>query len=399
MSAAFPASPLPASKQEESPRVALFVETSLASGRDILMGIAHYIRDNVPWMLYHEPRGLEEDLPKWLDRFKGHGIIARIQTESMARALKSTGLPVVDVLGVVPNPFPLVHVDDTEIGVMAAEHLLGLGLRNFAFMGLEGESWSTSRESAFRSYLQEHGFDCVVRRESRHIIDELSWDSHQESLVAWVRGLPKPIGVLVCSDQRARPILDACRSAEIRVPDEISVLGVDNDEALCSVCHPPLSSVMPNHELVGYQAAELLDRMLEGESSPAPRTLTLPQQVIARQSTDTLAVDDPVVRAAMKIIRERACLCIRVDEIADLLAVSRSLLQRRFRASLGRSIHDELLRQRLQTAQRLLLDSSLSMLDIAERSGFKHVEYMNSVFRSHCRLSPSGYRRQCIARH
>ncbi len=383
------------SRTAASPRVALFVETSLASGRDILMGIAHYVRDHVPWMLYHEPRGLEEDLPKWLSRFNGDGIIARIQNERMAETLAATGLPVVDVLGVVPNqPFPLVHVDDAEIAVMAAEHLLGVGLRHFAFVGIEGESWSTARETAFRSYLQQNHFDCSTRREARHIVDDLSWESHQASLIEWVKSLPKPIGIMVCSDQRARPILDACRSASIRVPDEIAVLGVDNDEALCSVCHPPLSSVMPNHELVGYQAAELLDRMLEGESSPPMRTLTLPQQVIARQSTDTLAVEDILVRSAMEIIREKACECIRVDEIAEMLEVSRSVLQRRFRAALGRSIHDELLRQRLQTAQRLLLDSSLPMFDVAERSGFKHVEYMNSVFRSHCRLTPAGYRRQ-----
>ncbi len=132
------------------PHVALLIETSLASGRDILRGVARYVREHQPWALYHEPRGLEEFVPRWLRRWKGDGIIARVQTRSMARKLAASGIPVVDVLGVVTDlPFPLVHVDNDAIARLAGTHLLERGFRHFGFLGIEGENWSEQRYTLF----------------------------------------------------------------------------------------------------------------------------------------------------------------------------------------------------------------------------------------------------------
>lgn len=376
-----------------APHVALLVETSLASGRDILTGIARYVSEHEPWLLFHEARGLEDRLPRWLQGWKGHGIIARVQSPSMVRALKQTGLPVVDVLGIVPRSgFPVVHVDDAAIGSMAADHLLDRGLRHFAFYGLEKENWSGAREEAFCATLRKHGCAVAVRRAKRHVLDDTTWERHQEELRRWIRTLPTPVGIMVCSDQRGSFVLEACRRAGVAVPGEAAIIGVDNDEPLCNVCHPPLTSVWPNHSLVGYEAAALLQKLMRGAATVPARITTPPKTIVTRQSTDTLAVKDEVVARALRAIRERACHRIRIDEVARSVGVSRSVLQRRFHAALGCTINEKLIAHRLETAKRLLMETDLTLPDIAERSGFQHPEYMAYVFQRQTGTSPARHR-------
>lgn len=377
--------------------MALLIETSLASGREILSGIARYVREHGPWLLFHEARSLEEELPQWIKNWKGQGIIARIQTSSMATALRETGIPVVDVIGVVADAnFPIVHVDDGAIGAMGADHLFERGFRNFAFVGIQGENWSASREKAFLKHLKEHGCSAEVRSVSRHHVDDISWEVHQTDLAAWISKLPKPLGIMVCSDQRGGQVLEACRRAGVRVPDDVAVIGVDNDQALCAVCNPPLSSVWPNHALVGYEAAGLLDRLMKRDKKGPRRSLVAPKGIITRLSTDTLAVDDPMVRSMLRLIRERACTGIRIDDIASVVGASRSVIQRRFRAALGRGINEELVSQRLNAAKSLLLETELSLVDIAERCGFRHQEYMGAVFKTHLKQTPAQFRKQSL---
>lgn len=386
------------STQSEPPHVALVVETSFGSGRDILTGIARYVREHEPWLLFHEARSIDQELPRWLKNWKGDGIIARVLTPAMARALRRTGIPVVDVLGVVPDAgFPLVHVDDEAIGVMAAEHLIVLGFKHFAFFGLEERNWSAAREHAFVRETRRHGFKTSVRRVSPRQVHDDSWEVHQRDLAGWIASLPKPAGLMVCSDHRASHVLEACRRAGVRVPDEVAVIGVDNDQPLCNICNPPLTSVWPNHALVGYEAARLLDQMMRGKKRVPARTLTPPKEIVTRQSTDTLAVQDELVAKALHIIRERVCDAIRVDEIAALVGASRSVLQRRFRTALGRTINQELITQRVTAAQRLLLDTHLSLAEIAERCGFRHQEYMGVVFKAETRQTPAQFRNQALA--
>lgn len=380
------------------PHVALLVETSFGSGRDILVGIARYLREHQPWLLFHEARSIDQELPRWLRQWKGHGIIARILTPNMATALRRTRIPVVDVLGLSKNTgFPLVHVDDKAIGAMGAEHLIVRGFRHFAFFGLEERNWSFAREQAFVRRVERQGFRAAVRRVSPRRLDDNSWEAHQDKLAAWVAGLPKPLGLMVCSDHRASQVLEACRRASVRIPDDVAVIGVDNDQPLCEICNPPLSSICPNHALVGYEAARLLDRLMRGIKRVPARTLLPPKEVLTRQSTDILAVQDEMVVKALHVIRERACAGIRVDEIAALVGVSRSVLQRRFHISLRRSINQELVAQRIGNAQRLLLETQLPLATIAERCGFRHQEYMGVVFKAQVRQTPARFRRQTLA--
>ena len=255
--------------QTRRPRVALIVETSLASGRDILRGIARYLRRHGPWSIYHEPRALEESVPPWLLQWQGDGIIARIQNQPIADAVVAAGLPVVDVLGLVPGlSVPLVHVDDRAIAQLGAEHLLERGFRHFGFCAVEGANWSDARQAGFEAIVCEAGFDCSICRLPPDTRGLTNWEAQQDLLTDWVRSLAKPVGVMVCNDPRGQLVLEAARRAGAAVPEQVAVIGVDNDEPLCEISYPPLSSIQPDHDQVGYEGAALLDRMLHGRGRP-----------------------------------------------------------------------------------------------------------------------------------
>lgn len=375
--------------------MALLVETSLASGREILRGIARYIRENEAWALYHEPHSLEESGPRWLSRWKGDGIIARIQTRQMAKVLAASRIPVIDVLGVVPNlPFPLVHVDNGAIARMAVKHLLERGFGRFGYFGIEGENWSEQRYASLCATVAGVQREVPVYRLPRDVQGRRSWERAVDKLARWVADLPKPTGILVCSDQRGPQFLEACRRADVSVPDEIAVIGVDNDEPLCEVCLPSLSSIEPNHRCVGYEAAALLDGLLRGLSPPNGPILVEPQQIVTRMSTEVLAVSDPRISAALRLIREQAHTGLRVEVIAREVGLSRSVLQRRFRVLLKRSVHQELLATRVKRARELLVKTDLTLAAVAARAGFKHQEYMGSVFRARLGKTPAQVRRE-----
>ena len=375
-------------------KVALIVETSLAPGREILRGIAGYLREEGPWSIAHEPRTLEQSVPRWLHQWRGDGIIARVQNQRVADVIAAVRVPTIDVLGVVDGlPFPLVHVDDKAIGREGAEHLLDQGYRRFAFISIRGENWSQRRAQAFAQRVEEAGFVCQHHIVSRHTARQQSWKDSGPELASWLIELPKPTGLMLASDQLGPHTLEICRSNGLVVPDDLGVLGVDNDEPLCEVSDPPLSSVWPNHRQVGYEAARLLDTLMRGATARPGPTLLPPKGVQARMSTNVLAVDDEYVARSLRYIREHACEAIDVDEVVKSVPLSRSVLQRRFREVLGRSIHDELIRVRLARARELLEDTDLPMVEIAERTGFHHQEYMGAVFRQRLNMTPGQLRR------
>ncbi len=374
-----------------APHIALLIETSLASGRDILRGIARYAREHGPWSIYHEPRSLEESVPRWLRGWDGDGIIARLQNRRIAAAVESSGIPAVDVLGVVRSPgLPLAHVDNAAVARLAAEHFLGRGFRRFGFCGLEGVNWSDERRDAFVAAVTAAGGECLVytRGDARG-----SWEDEQDHLAAWVRSLPRPSAVMACNDPRGQKVLEACRRSGVRVPEQVAVVGVDNDEPICAIADPPLSSVVPDHERVGYEAAALLDRVRAGEVGAGAAVYIPPVGVVTRQSSDVLALADREVAEAIGFIREHACLGLGVEEVCRKLSLSRSTLQRRFRRLLGHTIHDEMIRVRLQRAQELLAETDMPIAAVAERCGFGHQEYLGAVFRARLDQTPAGYRR------
>jgi len=361
--------------------VALIVETSLASGRDILRGIARYLRAHGPWSVYHEPRALEEAVPPWLNQWQGDGIIARIQNRPIADAVVGTGLPV-----------PLVRVDDRAVARLGADHLLERGFRHFGFCAVEGANWSDARQAGFEAIVKQAGCDCSICRLPPDTRGLANWEAQQDLLTDWVRSLPRPVGVMVCNDPRGQLVLEAARRAGAAVPEQMAVIGVDNDEPLCEISYPPLSSVQPDHVRVGYEGAALLDRMMRGETAPQSPVYVPPAGLVTRLSTDVLAIDDPLVATAVRFIREYACDGIGIDDIVAHLPLSRSTLQRRFRRVLGRSVHDEILRIRLRRVQELLLDTELPLESVADKAGFAHRQYLGEVFKARTGYTLAQYR-------
>lgn len=380
---------------QRRPRVALIVETSLASGRDILRGIARYVREHGPWSIYHEPRALEEDTPRWLDEWRGDGIIARIQNPSIADAVTRTGLPVVDVLGLVPAAgVPLVHVDDRAIADLAAEHLLERGFREFGFCAISGATWSDGRRKAFVEAVGRSGFrcrECVLPPDAR---GHATWEEQQSRLVQWIRSLPRPVGIMVCNDPRGELVVEACRRVGVAVPEEAAVIGVDNDEPLCDICDPPLSSVMPDHRRVGYEGASLLDRLMAGHPAPEAPVYVPPLGIMTRLSTDVLAVNDQHVVQALRFIREHACDGVTIDDVLERSRVSRSTLQRRFRKLLGRSVHEEILRVRVRRVCELLARTDLPIETVSDKAGFVHRQYLGEVFKAKTGMTLAEFRRR-----
>lgn len=382
------------------PEVALLVETSSAAGREMLRGIGRFIREHRRWALFHDPRAFSDTLPGWLRHWRGAGIIARVGSRAQANLILRRGVPVVDVLGVVgESKIPLVHVDDREIARLAAEHLLERGFRNFGYLGITGINWSGRRRDAFREWLSKAGFNLSVYEEAPFSQFDAQWKQGANALARWVARLPKPAGVMVCSDQKGMNLLEACRRAEVAVPDEVAVVGVDNDEPLCEIGIPSLSSVWPSHSQVGYRAAALLDRLMAGERPPAEPIFVMPGGLKTRQSSDTLAIEDQNIAKAIHVIRENACQGISVDEVAARSGLSRSVLQRRFRQHLGKTIHDELLNVRLRRACQLLSETDFPLIDVAEQCGFRYQEYMGAVFRARLDKTPAEFRRTARQAH
>ena len=375
-------------------QVALLVETRTASSRDILRGIGRYVREHGRWALVHEHQTSERTLPQWVTEWRGDGIISRVHDREVGRVIAGMGIPTVDALGEIEHErIPLVLVDDHGIARLAADHLLERGFRHFGFFGLAGRNWSDRRRAAFQECLACSGHGLAVYEQSSEYRLRVSWEFRESRIADWIRHLPKPAGVLVCSDQVGLDFLEACRQAGVAVPDEVAVVGVDNDEAFCEIGNPSLSSIWPAHTQVGYQAAALLDRMMNGEPPPTTPTLIPPGAIKVRQSSDVLAIDDLSIAKAIHLIRSNACSGLGVDEVAEKTGLSRSVLQRRFRQILGKTVHDEILSAKLKRACQLLVETDFQLVEVAEQCGFKHQEYMGVVFRERLKQTPAAYRR------
>src|SRR5205823_4591294 len=261
----------------------------------MLTGVARYIQEHEPWALYLKPVGVDKSLANWLQNWNGDGIIAAVHDPG-SFVVTRRGLPVVDVVGVLRHEqVPLVHTNDHSVGRLGAEHLLERGFVNFGFCEYAGEFWSADRRDGFRERLQRQGLSCNVYTMAfpgPGSGGPESWEQQQRSLAAWLSALPKPVGVMTTNDLTGQQLLEACQRLQINVPEEVAVVGVDNDEPICRIASPPLSSVIVNDHQRGYEAAELLDRMMSGEPPPAEPIYVEPVGVMTRASTDIMSIDD-----------------------------------------------------------------------------------------------------------
>ena len=338
-------------------RVALMVETSSAYGRRILRGVRRYVHTHQSWSIFLEQRSLLTRMPRWLDEWAGDGIISRSTTEHLAEAVARSRVPMVDLTDRF-GPFgqPQVWSDDAAIARLGLDHLRERGFKRFAFCGFAGESWSRRRLDAF---VAAAGDGCPAYESPWVGDDAVPWEVDQRRIAAWLAELPRPVGIMACNDLRGQYVLEACRGLGLAVPEEVAVVGVDDEEEVCDLCEPPLSSIVPNAELVGYKAAEILDGLMAGRPAEADRLDVPPLGVTTRQSTDILAIDDPDVAAAVRFIREHACNGIVVDDVLVHVPVSRSILERRFRQALACSPQGLIRRMQLKRVKQLLVDTEL----------------------------------------
>jgi LacI family transcriptional regulator len=378
------------------PKVALLVETSNAYARELLHGVRAWLREHGPWTLSLAEAGRGAAPPPWLHDWKGDGIIARIETPAIARAVAATGLPAVDVSAARLLPeLPWLETDDRAIAHVAADHLRERGFRHFGYCGDARFKWSLWRGDAFAAHLAAHRLDCArfaEPRSRRPGVTQPDWETELAALARWLRALPKPVGILAGYDIRGLQVLESCRRLGLAVPDEVAVLGVDNDELLCDLADPPLSSVIPDVRRTGYEAAALLDRLMRGSKLRGEGRLFAPLGVATRQSTDVVAVADRHISAAVRYIREHACEGISVADVLQQVPLSRRVLETRFQKLLDRSPHAQILAVKLDRVKRLLADTNLSLAAIAERTGFKHVEYLSVAFKRQTGVTASDYR-------
>jgi LacI family transcriptional regulator len=379
---------IPMSADRRQPKVALLIEMSNAYARGVLQGVVRYIREHEWWSFYLVEQSRGEDPPSWLSHWDGDGVIARIENRKIARVVARCKLPTVDVSAARHIPtLPWVETDDQAIAKLAAEHFLERGFKNFAYCGARGFHWSRWRGEHFVELLKVSGYRCPIFAPPGQPSDE-----QIAALEEWLKRLPKPVGVFACYDVRGQQILDACRNAGLAVPDEVAVLGVDNDELLCEVASPRLSSVTPDTHRTGYEAAALLARMMKGERPGALELRVAPIGVQCRQSTDVLAIDDPHVTRAVRFIREHACDPIDVEDVLRAVPLSRKVLETRFRRLLNHTLHDEIVRVRMARAKQLLADTDLTLADVAARTGFEHAEYFSVAFKRETNSTPGTYR-------
>lgn len=383
------------------PRVALLVESSRAYGRGTLSGIAKYIREHSHWSIFLQEHSFCDDLPPWLENWQGDGIITRVENRAMTRVIQRLGIPAVYLRNVpLKIKMPSVLTDNAAASRVAFEHLQERGFRHFAFCGYDGADYSDERRESFVNCVERAGLRCHIFEGARKSRKSSTATYEEEGLKDgewvghWLRHLPKPIGLMACNDMRGQQVLNASRAAGVAVPDEVAVIGVDNEETLCDLSDPPLSSVVPNTERVGYEAAAVLDELMNGKKPLPHRYFIEPKGVVTRRSTEVLAIEDRQIAAAVRFIREHTCDGIDVSDVVKFVGWSRSTLERRYEKVTGNSPKHDILRFRLNRAKQLLAETDFSLAYIATKIGFAHTEYFSRIFKKKIGMTPAQFRAQ-----
>lgn len=371
----------------------MLVETTRSYTRDLLAGVSRYLDSHGPWSTFLELRALDSSLPPWLMNWNGDGIISRTHNAEMAEAIVATGLPTVEVRSTnYETGFPFVGMDNALIGQRVAEHFVNRGYRRFAAYTLDTESFFRERISNFVTPIEAAGAQCSTLP-ALSDSSTADWEQHQQELMSWLTSLEKPVGIFATNDQLGVRLIDACQRARIAVPEEVAVVGCENEETLCEFTSPSLTSVRFDGHAVGFRAAELLDRLMKNEAIEPP-SLIPPRGIEVRESSDEFVIEDAIVLRAVRLIREEAFHGLTVAAICDQLSISRSTLERRMKAGLNRGPKEEILRIQFREVVRLLRNTSLTVEAIAEQVGFNHAHYLQTIFRERYDVTPGQFRKQ-----
>ena len=407
----------------KSPRVVLLIYPHAAYDRAFFRGVIRYTREHEPWVFYlaweylRQPvasnslqmaptsdrrrRTRSSDYLPDFEDWGPTGVLGRLTSPTIEQQIYDSGLPLIGVelsseqSERCPSNSRMVELvtDSQRAGRLAAEHLMERGFQRFAYCGYSGRHWSDRRGSAFVERLQEACFPCDIYTPSKKV-QARYWDREVDLVCEWLNSLPKPVGLFCCNDIRGRQLLEACQLSGIRVPAEVSVVGADNDELIYSTTEPALSSVVFDAETGGYQAAQLLDALMKGEDVPKKRIFAKAMRVVARKSSDIIAVEDAGVAAAMAFIRDHVSEPILVTDVVEHVKSSRRSLEMKFRELLGVTIGEEIRRVRLTRVERLLTDTNLPTYRIAELTGFNSLQYLSRVFQQELKIPMAEYRRQ-----
>lgn len=386
----------------EPRRIALLIESSRAYGRECLLGVARYARTHGPWEILHLERGLDERLPPQVGEWAPSGLLTRIDNAAFCDAIDVLKIPTVDLRGCYrPTMGAMFDTDHEMVARLAFEHFRELGFRSYAYCGYPGVDFSDVRSQAYVRFAEEYGFDVdvflpklrvaseeVTRRESLGELEAAG------GLIKWLKSLPAPTAIMACNDMRGRQVLRACSEVGISVPDDIAVVGVDDDEVVCELSIPPLSSVEPDAERLGFEAAAMLDAILDGEPAPEETVLVPPRGMRPRLSSETSAIDDPTVSLAVQLIRDRACEPLQMRDLLQALGVSRSTLERRFRELLGRSPAAQIDHMRMRRAQTLLLETDYKLSRVAKATGYQSAAQFVNAFKRSFGVTPGAFRSQ-----
>jgi LacI family transcriptional regulator len=381
------------------PTVALLIETSRAYGRGLCAGVAEFARNHGGWNFVLRESDLRVGIPEWLPDWKGDGILCRVSDPALAELLSQSSCPVVDLYGGFRHPaIPFLDTDAAAVARMAARFFLDAAFDRFAFCGFPGLWFSDERCGAYVEHLRELGFSCQVYQTPEN------WDSGdvavRESLhpagsgllEKWVASLPDQTAILACNDVRAQQLLTVAARVGRRIPEDLAVMGVDDDELICELTNPRLTSIRPDTRSLGYHAAQWLETLMRGKPLPARQLLLPPVRVNERASTDVIASGDPVLVRAIRYIRSHAGSATAVGSVVAAAGCSRSSLELKFSKILGRSVRDEIIRVRIRRACVLLAETHLTLDQISSACGFATASHFSRIFKGLMEMTPGDYR-------
>ncbi|MFG0291359.1 MAG: XylR family transcriptional regulator [Rhodopirellula sp. JB044] len=386
-------------KPKARPRIALLVEASRAYGRELLRGVALFARTQVDWALLHQEMTLDSDIPDWLATSRVSGVIARLDVHSIDD-LRKLHVPIIDVrCNRKFDGVPQVETDNRKVAQLAFEHLWDRGFRRFAYCGFRFASYSEARLRYFRDLVAASGCPLTVyeskgKPSSSLTMLETAGMSDFEPMSRWLSDLERPTGVFVCNDIRGQQVLNACRAMDLAVPDDLGIIGVDDDDAICLLCDPTLSSVRPDAERVGYRAGEIMHQMLSGLRPEQDIELIAPKSVSERLSTRVVAVNDIELARVCRFIRQHACDGINVGDVAEFTTLSRRQLERRCQEELGQTPHQLITANQITRVKQLLAETKMTLEQITRRAGYSHKERLSAVFKRETGQTPGEFRAQ-----
>ncbi len=381
-------------KRKRVKQIALALPLDVVFVERLLPGILDFARNHGGWVFTQIPERLSPSF-EWLRYWEGDGAFVLIGNQTDVKIARSLTIPIVNVGGYVRDErIPTVTLDQQMVGRLAAEHLLARRFHRFGYYGVRGLWYSEQRRIGFEAAVKAAGYACSSIEGTTLVRSVRDWRRVAGELTRWLRSLRPPVGILASWDLRAQMLSEACRMIGLRVPEDVAIVGVDNDPIACEFCIPQLSSVSRNDRELGWQAANLLSQLLEGKRSSKLPILIPPDRVVARQSTNILAIEDPEIADLVQQIRDHLEEVSGVERILSLCSLSRRQLEQRFRKGLGSSPHALLNELRIERAKALLAEPrKRTLTSVASDCGFSELRRFRVVFRRLINLSPAEFRR------